>query len=494
MMTYANDLALGEELHDRPVLRLLQDEDIIQIHDGGLRLLRETGVVIRDRDVVARLSGSGARVQIQSGAARVTIPSDLVVQSLTKAPSSVTLYDRLGEEAMVLGSGRFHARSSSGATAVFDLATGEPREPTSIDAANAVRVADLLPNVQGVSTMAVQPADVPPSTVDVHTVRIALLNTLKPLGHVCLNEDLIEPVLSMVAATVGGDAHLTARPTLTALAESTSPLQYVSSQMAVLRAFASRRLPLTLHAHPMAGLTAPVTLAGELVVTHAEVLALVTMAQLVHPGTPVVYGMSSSVPDMRTAANLSGAPEIGLMGSAVAQLAQHCGLPCVMSSGSDAHLPGAQSVMERLMTLLPPALAGVDLVNLSTLETKMSFSLEQLVIDDLVVSMVQRYLRGIGVGEQTLALDVIQQIGPGGTFVSADHTFQHYRDELFTSALLEHHPRAMSPAGGAQNLVARARERVEELLERHEPPPLPPDVIKELDAIVEEVKRRNGSA
>lgn len=492
-MTHPRDLPLREKLRDRPMLSLLQEDEIPRIHNGALRLLRETGAVIRDREIVARLHGSGARVQSQNGAARVTIPSDLAVQSLAEAPSSVTLYDRVGEEAMVLGGGRFHARSSSGATAVFDLATGEPRDPTSTDATNAVRVSDLLPNVQGVSTMAVQPADVPPSTVDVHAVRIALLNTLKPLGHVCLNEDLIEPVLSMVAATVGGEANLTARPTVTGLAESTSPLQYVSSQMAVLKAFASRRLPLTLHAHPMAGLTAPVTLAGELVVTHAEVLALVTMAQLVHPGTPVIYGMSSSVPDMRTAANLSGAPEIGLLGSAVAQLARHCGLPCVMSSGTDANSPGAQSVMERMMTLLPPALAGVDLINLSTLETKMSFSLEQLVIDDLVVSMVQRYLRGIGVDEQALAVDVIQQVGPGGTFVSADHTFQHYRDELFISELIEHHPHDSSRARGAQNLVARAREHVKELLDHHEPPSLPLDVVNELDAKVEEVMRRDGS-
>jgi len=481
----------AQETEDR-LLKTLAGGEVGEIHSLALRVLRDTGVVVRDDDVVARLEAAGAGVHADGGPARVTIPSDVVVDAVAQAPSVVTLYDRLGEEAMVLGSGAFYARSSSGATAVFDLERGEPRQPTSQDTADAVRLADGLTHVSGVSTMAVQPADVAPETVDVHVVRTALLNTLKPLGHVCLNERLIEPVIAMVASTVGGETRLQARPTLTALAESTSPLQFVSSQMAVLKAFASRRLPLTLHAHPMAGLTAPVTLAGELVVTHAEVMALVTIAQLIAPGTPIIYGMSSSVPDMRNAANLSGAVEIGLLGSAVAQLARRCGLPCVMSSGSDAHTPGAQSAMERLMTLLPPALAGVDLINLSTLETKMSFSFEQMIIDDFLVGMVQRFHDGIDVSDETTALGLIDEVGPGGTFVTAEHTFEHYRKELLISDLIDHEPRDAWQARGAPNLVARARERVKELLANHEPPPLPPEVVAELDAIVEEVERRDG--
>lgn len=341
--------------------------------------------------------------------------------------------------------------------------------------------------------MAVQPADVPANTVDVHTVRLALANTTKPLGYVCLNEGLIESVLAMAAIVVGGEKRLRDRPMITALAESTSPLQLVSSQLDVLKAFASRCLPLTLHAHPIAGLTAPVTLAGELVITHAEVLALMTIAQLIEPGTPVVYGMSSSVPDMRNAANLSGALEIGLLGVGVSQLARHCGVPCVVSSGSDAHRPGAQSVMERLITLLPPALAGVDLINLSTLETKMSFSLEQLVIDDVVVGMVQRYLRGIPVREETLALDLIKRVGPAGSFVAEEHTFEHYRDELLTCELIEHQPREAWQAAGAPDLESRAGEKVERLLAEHWPPALPPSVVAELDDVVEAVEHEGGS-
>jgi trimethylamine--corrinoid protein Co-methyltransferase len=341
--------------------------------------------------------------------------------------------------------------------------------------------------------MAVQPADLPVRAVDVHAVKIALANTVKPLGYVCLNDSLIAPVLDMLAVAVGGESTLRQQPIITALAESTSPLQLVSSQMAVLQAFAERGLPLTLHAHPMAGLTAPVTLGGELVITHAEVLTLVTIAQLIRPGTPVVYGMSSSVPDMQSGTNLAGAAEIGLLGAAVARLAKRCGFPCLMSSGTDAHAPGAQSVMERLMTLLVPALAGVDLVNLTTLDTKMSFSLEQLVMDETLLSVVERCLRGIPVDDSALALDLIHEVGPGGAFIATDHTVERFREELLIPDLIDRQNRESWQAAGAPDMRTRAREKALRILADHQPVPLADDVAAQLDEIVEEAEARCSS-
>jgi trimethylamine--corrinoid protein Co-methyltransferase len=467
-------------------LCVLAEHEVERIHNGALQVLAQTGIVIHDEYVLSLLDKAGCRVN--RGDRRVRIPGQLIENALTRAPSVATLYNRQGEQAMALGAGPLHARTSSGATGIFDLESGQRREPTCQDAADAVRVADALRHVHGASTMAVQPTDVPATIVDVHTVRIALANTIKPLGYVCLNEGLIESVLAMVTVVAGGEEALRQRPLITGLAESTSPLQLVSNQLAVLRSFALRGLPLTLHAHPMAGFTAPVTLAGELVITHADILALVTIAQLFRPGTPVAYGMSSSVPDMRSGVNLAGAVEIGLLGSAVAQLARHCGLPCLMSSGSDAHGPGAQAAMERLMTFLLPGLAGIDLINLATLETKMTFSLEQLVIDDEMLSAVERYLRGITVDDEMLALELIQEIGPGGAFVTADHTLRHFRDELLTPSLIRHQTRDAWEAAGAPDMQTRAREKARRLLAEHHPPPLPDGVVAQLDAILEEAE------
>ncbi|MGD1995258.1 MAG: trimethylamine methyltransferase family protein [Anaerolineae bacterium] len=473
---------------DGAYLRTLTEGEVEHIHESALKVLSETGIVVWDDEVLTLLADAGCRVEREQR--HVRLPAAVVGDAAAEVPPTVTLYNRLGEEAMAVGAGPLYTRTSSGATGILDLDTGQRREATSQDAADAARLADALPRIHGVSTMAVQPADVPVATVDLHTVRLALANTIKPLGYVCLNEELVEPVLSMFAAVVGGEDALQERPILTALAESTSPLRFVPSQLAVVRAFATRGLPLTLHAHPMAGLTSPVTLAGELVITHAEVLALTTIAQLERSGTPVIYGMSSSVPDMRNGANLSGAPEIALLGAAVAQLARRVGLPSIMSTGTDAHRPGPQAALERLITLMLPALAGIDLVNLSTLETKTTFSPEQLVIDDTILSIVERSLRGITVDEETMALELIHKIGPGGAFVAAQHTLRHFRDELLIPELISREPRRSWQASGKPDMRARARKKARRILAEHHPPRLTDDVVSQLDEIVRETKKQ----
>ena len=460
------------------LFQVLGAAEVERIHNAALQVLARTGLTIHDATVLALLGVAGCR--LDQDQRRAWLPTDVVEGALKCAPPIVTLYDRLGRPAMVLGAGSLHVRTSSGATGILDLDSGRRREPNRQDAADAARLADALPRIHGVSAMAVQPADVPASMADLVSVRLALENTVKPLGYVCLNEPLIDAVVALAALVVGGEDALRRRPILTALSESTSPLQLVSSQLAVLRAFASRGLPLTLHAHPIAGLTAPVTLAGELVITHAEVLALATISQLVRPGTPVIYGMSSSVPDMRSGANLSGAVEIGLLGAAVAQLARRCGLPCVMSSGTDARTPGSQLILERLMTLLPPALAGVDLINLSSLHTKMTFSPEQLAFDAAALGHVERLLRGMLVDDESLALDLIQEVGPGGAFVTAEHTLRHFRKELYIPDLIGRDP------GEEADVRSQAREQVRRLLAEHRPSTVPERILAQMDDVVEQ--------
>ncbi len=472
-------------------LTALTENEVEQIHEGALRVLSGTGIAINDETVLEILENAGCRLERESR--RVYLAEDAIAEALSAAPRAFTLFTRTGQAAINLGSGSFSARLSSGATGMLDLETGLKRAPTLQDAADALRLADALPHIHGVSTMAVQPAEVPVTSIDLEMMRLALTHTAKPLGYVCLNEEFIEPVLDMAAAAAGGMDHLRERPFLTALAESTSPLRLVPSQMKVLRTFAARGLPLTLHAHPIAGLSAPVTLAGELVITHAEVLALAAIAQLVRPGTPVAYGMSASVPDMRNGRNLSGAPEIGLLGTAVAQLARRVGLPCVMSSGSDAFEPGVQSVLERLMTLLPPALAGIDLVNLSTLETKMAFSQVQLVLDDMLLGIVGRLLKGITVDDESLALDLIAELGSGGMYLSADHTRRHFRAELLTPELTHHEPRDSWERNGRPTLQTRAQDRVRQILATHQSLPLPGSTAAQLDEIVQAAVRVHRS-
>ena len=438
-------------------LQPLSADEVERIHTGSLEILAETGMVIRDREIVQLLQEAGC--QADPGRGLVKISPGLVEEALRRAPHVVTLCGRSSDHDLQLGDGKAYARTPGGATRILDLETGRAREATQADVADLVRLADALPNIHGISMCQVVPMDVPRDRVDLTMAQLSLANTGKHLFYVCHNHDLVEAVIEMAASQVGGYDALRERPIVSPLCESTSPLRLVESQARVLKSFATRGLPLRLHAHPIAGFTSPVTLAGELVVTHAEVLGLVVIAQLVAPHVPVVYGMSSSVPDMKTGLNLAGAVEIGLLGASMAQLAGRIGIPCSVSSGIDADLPGAQSVLERMMTALPPILAGADLINLCPNDGKLTFSPEQLVIDDEIMLWVGHYLRGMDVDEESMALELIHSVGPGGTFVGKAHTARHLRQSLLLDGLI----RGQSTGQGG-DLTSRARQKAQEIL------------------------------
>jgi len=437
-------------------LQPLADDEVERIHNASLDVLETTGMVIHDGEILQCLETVGCETDPSKNLAK--IPRGLVTDALAKSPRVVTLCGRHAKHDLHLGDGRAYARTPGGATRIFDWETGEARESTKEDVAKCVRLADALPNIHGISMCQVVPLNVPRHHMDLHAAEASLANTNKHLFYVCHNDDLIENVIEMAAARVGGVDALRERPIVSPLCESTSPLQLDASQARVMKSFAHKGLPLRLHAHPIAGLTAPVTLAGELVMTNAEILALVVIAQTIAPGIPVVYGMSSSVPDMKTGLNLAGAVEIGLLGAAVAQLARRCGLPSSVSSGTDAKSPGAQSVLERMMTALPPILAGADLINLCTTDSKLTFSPEQLVIDDEVMRWIGRYLRGIRVDDGTIALGLIGEVGQTGTFVDKTHTARHLREELLLGGLVR------EAWASKEDLESKARQKVRGIL------------------------------
>jgi len=474
-------------LSEDTYLRTLTEDEAERIHQGSMWVLEEVGIVVEHGEIRSLLEQAGCQVDPASGLTK--LPTRLVDEAVARTPSEVLLCGRDDAHDMQIGDGRFYARIPGGAPGILDLEIRTWRPPLKRDVADIARVADALAHINGVSMFPVVPTDVPIEVVDVHAAEAAFRHTSKHLFYVCHNTALIGEVINMAVAVAGGDEALRRRPLLSALAEATAPLRLVEDQLRVLMAFAKRGLPLMLHSHPIAGLTSPVTLAGELVLTNAEILSLVVIAQLIRCGTPVVYGMSSSVPNMRSTINLAGAVEIGLLGAAVAQIAKRYGLPCAMTSGMDAKVPDAQAAMDRLLTMLPPVLAGIDLVNLSTTDTKLTFCLEQLVIDNEILAAVKRYLQGIQVDDETLALDLMAQVGPGGSFIATEHTVRHHRRELLLSRLLSREPRAVWEKNGAKDLWERASETVRRILEEHQPLPLSEEANQQIATMVAEVER-----
>jgi trimethylamine--corrinoid protein Co-methyltransferase len=258
-----------------------------------------------------------------------------------------------------------------------------------------------------------------------------------------------------------------------------SPLHLDTGVTDILIEWCRHGLPVVLSSAPMAGSTSPVTLAGTLVQLNAEQLSGIVLTQLVRPGTPVLAGYIPGVADMRTGGYLGGAVEFGMMQAAAAQLAHFYQVPIYCSGGmTDSKLPDAQAGYEKMATLLLAAMGGCNYIHHAFgMVTNMSVaSLEQAVIDDEMVGMAMRVLRGIEVTEDSMAVEAIHRVEPGGHYLMDAHTVQFMRSELFYPPLADRQNRAMWRGAGKQDTRARAIARVEKLLQEHQAPGLPSEV------------------
>jgi trimethylamine--corrinoid protein Co-methyltransferase len=256
--------------------------------------------------------------------------------------------------------------------------------------------------------------------------------------------------------------------------------------------FAEYGQPMAMSPEAMAGATAPATLAGLLAQQNAEILAHVTLAQIIAPGTPVLYGTVSTVTDMATGNVALGAVEMGLITAGAAQLARYYGLPCRGVGGAtDSNTLDLQCMLERVSTLLPAVLAGVHFITCGgTLESTTSGSHPLLVLDDEVCGLALRLARGIEVSEETLAVELIKGVGWQGHYLDQLHTAQHYRREHYLPRLLRRESREVWESKGSKTALDLARERVRELLAKHRPRELDSAVEKELLDYLNMVRQR----
>jgi trimethylamine--corrinoid protein Co-methyltransferase len=289
-------------------------------------------------------------------------------------------------------------------------------------------------------------------------------------------------VIELGSAIAGDLQALQARPIVSNITSwMVSPLHLDTEVTQILIEWCRHGLPVALSSAPMAGSTSPLTLAGTLVQLNAEQLSGIVLTQLVRPGTPVLAGYIPGVADMRSGGYLGGAVEFGMMQAAASQLAQHYGVPIYGSGGmSDSKLPDAQAGYEKMATLLLAAMGGCNYIHHAIgMVTNMSAaSLEQAVMDDEVAGMVLRVLRGAEITEETLAVEAIARVGPGGHYLMDDHTLQFMRSELFHPSLADRQNRSAWEVAGKLDARSRAAARAEKLLRDHEPMDLPVAVDK----------------
>ena len=485
-------MVTGSKIMARIDVKILSEKEMQAIHDGTMKILRDTGVMVHHTEALDLLARAGANVDKDSRIAR--LPEKLVVESIGQAAKKYILYGRDPERTARFGYGDFVLMSSPGQYSWIDTDTGLRRAATIQDAREAIRLGDALSNVTIVGSMA-QPEEVSEQWRDVFLTAELVKGTTKPTRCWVKNGRTAKYILQIYRAVAGGEEALRDQPMVEAFLEPISPLQLPADGLDIAKEFAQAGQPISIGPMAMTSATAPATLAGTLAQENAEILAGVVATQLFAPGTPITFGGIPHIMDPRTSICSFGSPEQGLMAAAMVQMARHYGFPVYINVGlTDAKLPDAQAGIEKGTSLLLGALAGADTFgHCGICGTDHAGSLVWLYLDNELMEYVKRIVRGFEVNADTLATEVVRQVGPGGNFLAEEHTVKHFRKELWLPG----------PAWtreswdgwqthGCTSMADRIACGVNRILETHKIEPIDEDMAREIDRIVECAKRELG--
>ena len=457
----------------------LSEKDIARIHEAALRILEETGVRIGLEEAREIFRSNGARVDGEI----VRISPAVVEKALSVAPRQFLMAGREEKHDLIPGDKRVYMGTGGAALTVLDLETGRARPGTLRDVADIARLCDALENVHFYLRPCV-PQDIPKEALDINQFYAALANTTKHVMAAAQSPAYAREIIAMAAMIAGGREALIRRPLISFVTSwMISPLHFADETTRVLLEATANRIPVALSAAPMAGSTSPVTLAGTLVQVHAEQLSGIGLTQFAHPGAPILYGAIPSMADMKSMTYLGGGVEFGLMNAAVSQMARHIGVPNYNSAGlTDAKIPDIQSGYEKAFSLCLCALAGSNFIHHAAgmLESMKAVAYEQYVIDDEIIGMALRLLRGIRIDEETLGLDAIREAGPGGNYLSSAHTVRFMRQEYFRPSVADRRNREAWEAAGEPDGRERARRLAKGILETHRPAGIDPAVDGEI--------------
>lgn len=463
-------------------LRLLSEKDIEAIHHASMTLLEEVGMRVKSPRAREIFGQAGASVDEDTHI--VKIPRAMVMKAIESAPSKVVLYAQDPKNDLHLEKTRTHLGTGGTVLYALDLETGEKRKSTTRDVRDIARMVDYCDNVS-FYVINTYPQDVPDEASDINRFYWALTNTTKHVQGGMYTMQGLRDAIAMAEEVAGGADKLRARPIVSFIVLMVSPLIMDGLYTDFLIEIAEKGLPVTVSSEPLAGATSPVTLAGTVAQNNAETLAGIALTQLVNPGTPILYGSTSSTLDMREGTYMAGTIESAMVNACLSQMTQYYDLPMYGTGGmTDSKTLDAQSGYESALTATTVALSGSNFIHDSVglLEMCQVFSYDKMVIDNEILGNVIRLMKGVEVNEETLALDLIRSVGPGGHFVDTDHTVRHFRKEFFLPKVSDRRTRSGWEKEGSTTADQRARKIVNKVLGKHVPKPVDPELKKKLRA------------
>jgi trimethylamine--corrinoid protein Co-methyltransferase len=466
-----------------PKMTMLGRDDCLRIHQASCRILHEIGVQVYDPEGVELLRQAGARIEDDL---LVKIPPSLVEWSLASAPEKFNLYKRgTSEPAVILDGTTVNFGPGSDTLRYLDPRTGQRRDFKLADVADAVRVADAMPEMGFVMSCGI-PRDVPTDRYFRHQFATLLQSSTKPIVFVCDNLADIEAIGEMAAAAAGGAAALEQYPNLLLYSEPTTPLMHSLEAVQKLLYCAEHRIPVTHSPAPMMGGTAPVTLAGAVTLGNAEMLSGLVMHQLKNSGAPFLYGHGVHHLDMKEMISVYGAPEFQLARVMAAEMGRFYHLPVWGYTGhSDSKLPDAQASADAQFAAMVALMAKTNLNHdVGYLEAGLTHSPEMMVLTNEIISQTRRFVAGVRIDDEALAIEAIRDVGPGGEFLSHPHSMAHWR-ELWLPQIFDRQTLGKWEEGGSKTMRSRLQEVTVSILDEHQPEPLSAGVEAEFERILQ---------
>lgn len=457
-----------------PQMKVLSVDQIEEIHSAACEILARTGSKIMNTKAKELLHGAGAHICDNNV---VKIPAYMIDQAIRTAPKKVVMCNRDGERKINLTGHHVHYGCNPDNPEYIDPFTHERRLFVSADGRQLAKIIDQAKHIDFLLNACFS-SDFPENVADRVIVMEMMLNQRKTVGFSCKDADSLLDIIDMAAIVCGGYDNLKQNPYIFHIQEPISPLIHDDNSIKEVMICAEKGVPLVYYPMPMGGATAPATSAGLLAQNHAESLTGLVIHQLAVPGAPFIYGGVASIMDMKSARFSYGAPELHLQCSALADIAHHFQLPIWGTAGCvDAKTVDPQAGAEIAMSCLMAGLSGANLIHDVGLMDQATVTCpEVLLLADEVIGMVKKILGGIDVNEDTLALDVIDEVGPGGNFISQEHTFNNFGN-FWKPRFFD---RTVYKKGEDVNLNKKLNEEAISIINNYEVPELDEAKVKEL--------------
>ena len=474
-------------------IEVLREEQVEQIHEASLNVLENLGLEFLSDEALSILDAAGA--EVDHAGKRVRFDRGLIMESIKHAPAEFTLHARNPKRNVTVGGNNISFSPVGSPPNCSDLDNGR-RMGTYVDYCNLLRIGHSLNIIHLISGYPVEPVDLPPATRHLDACYGYITLTDRAWHPYSLGKERIMDGIEMLCIARGIDHQQLARePSLVSVINTNSPLRVDGPMLEGTMAMARHGQPPIVTPFTLSGAMAPITLAGALAQQNAEALAVIALIQIINPGCPVVYGGFTSNVDMKTGAPAFGTPEYSKAALAGGQLARRYNLPYRSSNVNAANLVDAQAAYESEMSIWAAVMGHANIVmhGAGWLEGGLCASFEKMIIDAEMLQMMAAFLKPLEVSDATLALDAIEDVGPGGHFFGTAHTLERYETAFYEPIVSDWCNFENWEESGAETATMRANGIWKQILAEYEPPPLDQDKDEALKDFIARRKRDGGA-